>query len=120
VRGVLETTTDLYGFRLRQFQETYCSTLDWKNVVFKMHETVIQFARQASVEEDKLKRFFSETKSQLILNYLTANIKDSKTKVGADSEICDSLIMIYHSCSIHLSTGQYQEAINMMSGLSRP
>jgi hypothetical protein len=120
VSGVLEPVTASYDYRLRQFQKTYCSTLDWKNAVFTMHDAIIRFARQASIEEDKLKRFAWETKAQHILNYLTANIRDSKTKVGADSETCDYLIMIYLSSSIHLSIGQYQEAINLMSNLSRP
>lgn len=108
-----------YVNRLRQFQKVYSSTLDWKSAVKQFHEAVIRFTRQASVETNRCKRYFLETRALMILNLLHSFLEDSRAQDEADNEICEQLIMIYHGCSIHLVSGRYEKASQLMQALIR-
>ncbi|WP_248926672.1 hypothetical protein [Paenibacillus hamazuiensis] len=93
--------------------------MDWKTIAVKLHERVIYFAHQASLQQEGLKKFAWETKALRILDDLTLGMREEKLREGADEEICDYLIMIYLACSIHLSAGNDRKAIELMKGLLR-
>lgn len=105
--------------RLRRFQQAYCSTLDNKTAVIRLHEAIIRCAKLASAERDGLKRAMLENRALRILNLLTGRIKDSRIGEQADAVICDHLLIVYHAASIHLHNGRYQETVNLINPLLR-
>lgn len=112
---MLESTS--YDYRLRQFQKAYCSSLDWKTAVKQLHAAVIQFSRQAAIETNRCNVYLLETWALQVLNLLLSFLEGSRAQNKADVEVCDQLMMIYHSCSLHLICGRYHETIQILQSL---
>jgi propanediol dehydratase large subunit len=108
-----------HELRLRRFHQAYCSTLDNKTAVIKLHETIIRCVRLASAVRGGVKGTLLENRALRILNLLTGRIKDSRLCEHADTATCDRLLIIYHAASIHLHNGRYQETINLINPLLR-
>lgn len=109
-----------YQLRLRQYQQAYCKTLSVASAVVKLHETAVQFLKQAQAEENPIQRFSLENKSLRILNVLTAAMHESKTKQGSNRELCDHLLIFYHTSSIAVSQGEYSKAIQAILAILQP
>jgi len=113
-----ETAT--YAARLRAYQQAYCSTLDEKTAALRLHEAAIRYVRQAAAAREPVRRLILENRALRILNALTGAVRTSRAHPGANADVCDKLIAVYHAASLAVHRGQYETSEKLIAALLKP